>query len=123
MDGGANGGRTGSDVRVLSSSDFHKSHITGIGEATIADLSLVTAAGFVHTHRGPAIVIPLHQYAHYGKGHTIHATAQIRAFGTQVHDSPRTQGGQQRLITSDGYHIPLSYRSGLPYGFASTYRF
>jgi hypothetical protein len=75
---------------------------------------LVTAAGFVQTHRGPAIVF-MHQYAGYGKGHTIHSTAQIRAFGTQVHDTPRSQGGQQRIITSEGYHIPLSYRSGLPY--------
>ena len=86
-----------------------------VGDATITDLPLITAAGFVHTHRGPAIVL-LHQCAHYGKGHTIHSTAQIRSFGTQVHDhSPRSQGGQQRLITSEGYHIPLSYCSGLPY--------
>jgi hypothetical protein len=49
------------------------------------------------------------------KGNTIHSTAQNRAFGTTVHDTPRSQGGQQRLITSEGYHIPLSYRSGLPY--------
>jgi hypothetical protein len=31
MDGGANGGMTGCDVRVLSSSEFHKAHVTGIG--------------------------------------------------------------------------------------------
>ena len=49
------------------------------------------------------------------KGNTIHSTAQNRAFGTTVHDTPRSQGGQQRLITSEGYHIPLFYRSGLPY--------
>ncbi len=115
MDGGANGGMTGSDVRIISSSDFHRAHVTGIGDSTITDLPLITAAGFVQTHRGPAIVFMHHQYAHYGKGHTIHSTAQIRSFGTQVHDSPRSQGGQQRLITSEGYHIPLSYRSGLPY--------
>ncbi len=114
IDGGANGGMTGSDVRVISSSDFHRAHVTGIGDSTITDLPLVTAAAFVHTHRGPAVVF-MHQYAHYGKGHTIHSSAQIRAFGTDVHDTPRSQGGQQRLITSEGYHIPLSYRSGLPY--------
>ena len=65
MDGGANGGMTGSDARIISSSDFHRAHVTGIGESTIADLPLVTAAGFVHTHRGPAIVF-MHQYAGYG---------------------------------------------------------
>jgi hypothetical protein len=114
MDGGANGGMTGSDARIISSCDFQRAHGTGIGESAIADLPLVTAAGFVQTHRGPAIVF-MHQYAGYGKGHTIHSTAQIRAFGTQVHDTPRSQGGQQRIITSEGYHAPLSYRSGLPY--------
>jgi hypothetical protein len=57
----------------------------------------------------------MNQYADYDKGHTIHYTAQIQAYGTQVHDSPRSQSGQQRLITSEGYHIPLSYRYGLPY--------
>jgi hypothetical protein len=114
MDGGVNGGMTGSDAHIISSSDFHWAHVTGIGESTIADLPLVTAAGFAQTHWGPAIVF-MHQYAGYRKGHTIHSTAQIRAFGTQVHDAPRSQGGQQRLITSEGYHIPLSYRSGLLY--------
>ena len=114
MDGGANGGMTGNDVVVISTSDFHKANITGIGDSELTDLPLVTAAGLVQTHRGPAIVI-LHQYAHYGKGHTIHSASQLRAFGTLVHEAPRCLGGQQRLVTPDGYHIPLSYRSGLPH--------
>jgi hypothetical protein len=106
MDGGANGGITGSDARIISSSDFQRAHVTGIGESTIAELPLVTAAGFVQTRWGPAIVF-MQQYAGYGKGHTIHSSAQIRAFSTQVHDTPRSQGGQQRIITSEGYHIPF----------------
>ena len=113
VDGGANGGMTGADVRILSTSDFHRANVSGIGDATISDLPLVTAAGVVDTHRGPAIAI-LHQYAHYGKGNTIHSSAQMRDFGIEVHDAPRRHGGQQRLITPDGYHIPLSYRDGLP---------
>jgi hypothetical protein len=87
MDGGANGGMTDSDVHVISSSDFHRAHVTGIGESTIADIPLVTAAGFVQTHRGSAIVF-MNQYAGYGRGRTIHSTPQIWAFGIQVHDSP-----------------------------------
>jgi hypothetical protein len=114
MDASANGGMTGSDVRVISSSDFHPAHITEIGEAAIADLLLVTAAGFVQTHLGPAIVF-LNQYAGKEEGHTIHSTAQIWAFSTQAHDSPQSQGGQQCIITPEGNHIPLSYRSDLPY--------
>jgi hypothetical protein len=46
----------------------------------------------------------MHQCPGYGKGHNIHSTAQIWAYG-----------GQQRLITSEGYHITLSYQYCLPY--------
>jgi hypothetical protein len=63
MDGGANGGMTGSDVRIHSTSDFHKANVTGIGASTILNLPLVTAAALVQTHRGPVIVI-MNQYAH-----------------------------------------------------------
>jgi hypothetical protein len=105
---------TGSDLHVISSSDFHWAHATGIGESTITDFLLVAAAGFLQTHLGSAIVF-MNQYASYGKGHTIHSTAFILAFGTQVHDSQHNQGGEQCLITSEGYHAPLSYGSGLLY--------
>jgi hypothetical protein len=63
-----------------------------------------------------ATIVFMNQYAGYGKGHTIHSTPQIWVFCTQVYDSLQSQGGaEQCLITSKGYHIPLSYRSGLPY--------
>jgi hypothetical protein len=114
MDGGANGGMTGSDVRIISTSDFHKANVSGIGNSTILNLPLVTAAGLVQTHRGPVIII-MHQYANYGKGHTIHSATQLRSFGALVHEAPRRHGGLQRVITPCGYHIPLSYRAGLPY--------
>ena len=114
MDGGANGGMAGNDVRILTESTFNKANVTGIGESMIKNLPLATAAGLVSTHLGPIIVI-LNQYANYGKGHTIHSSGQLRSFGTLVHEAPRSNGGSQRIITPDGYHIPLSYRSGLPY--------
>jgi hypothetical protein len=87
MDGGANGGMTGSDVRIISTSDFHKANVSGIGDSTILNLPLVTAVGYVQTHRGPVIVL-MHQYAHYGKGHTIHSATQLRSFGVHVHEAP-----------------------------------
>jgi hypothetical protein len=87
VDGGANGGMAGSNVRTLSESSFNKANVTGIGESLIQNLPLATVAGLISTHRGPAIVL-LHQYANYGKGHTIHSSSQLRAFGTLVHDAP-----------------------------------
>jgi hypothetical protein len=53
--------------------------------------------------------------AHQGTGKTIHSVSQLRHFGTIVDDTPRQFGGKQRLETLDGYIIPLSIRSGLPY--------
>jgi hypothetical protein len=114
MDGGANGGMAGNDVRLLSESNFNKAYVTGIGESVIKNLPLASAAGLVSTHRGPAIVV-LNQYANYGKGDTIHSSGQLRSFGTLVHEAPRSNGGLQRIVTPDGYHIPLCYRAGLPY--------
>lgn len=114
MDGGTNSGMAGSDVGILSESTFHKANIAGIGENVIKNLSLVSAAGLVPTHHGPAIVI-LNQYASYGKGHTIQSSGQLRSFGTLVHEAPRSNNGLQCIVTPDGYHIPLCYRSGLPY--------
>jgi hypothetical protein len=113
MDGGANGGMTGSDVRIISTSNFHKANVSGIGNSTILNLPLVTAAGLIQTHRGPVIVI-MHQYANYGKGHTIHSATQLRSFGVLVHEAPRRHGGLQHVITPCSYHILLSYRAGLP---------
>ena len=34
---------------------------------------------------------------------------------SNVHDAPHSNGGRQRLVTPDGYHIPLCYQAGLPY--------
>jgi hypothetical protein len=109
MDGAANGNINSSDVCVISSPDLHKAHVTQIGDSSLTNLPLVTAAAFVHAHRGPgAILLFQHQYAqHYGKGHTIHSTAQMQVFGTQARDSPQSQGGHLCLIACEGgYHVP-----------------
>jgi hypothetical protein len=53
MDGGANGGMTGSDVGVISTSDFHKANVSGIGASTILNLPLITAAGLIHGAHHP----------------------------------------------------------------------
>jgi hypothetical protein len=39
----------------------------------------------------------------------------LHEFGTIVDDTPCSFGGKQRLETLDGYIIPLSIRSGVPY--------
>ena len=56
----------------------------------------------------------MHNYALFGKGHTIHCPGQWEWFGSEVNDkSVRVKGGEQRIKTSDGYIMPLSIVSGL----------
>ena len=81
---------------------------------TLQQIPVCTVAGLIQTQHGPIIGV-FHQYAHQGTGKTIHSVSQLRHFGTIVDDTPRHFGGKQRLETLDGYIIPLSIRSGLPY--------
>jgi hypothetical protein len=113
IDGGANGGLSGSDVVVLYET-LLTADVTGIVDNTLQKIPVCTVAGLIQTQHGPIIGV-FHQYAHQGTGKTIHSVSQLRHFGTIVDDTPRLFGGKQRLETLDGYIIPLSIRSGLPY--------
>ena len=119
IDGGANGGLSGSDVTVLAET-LNTADVTGIAENTLSKLKLCTVAALIQSHKGPIIGI-FHQYAHLGKGKTIHSVTQLRHFGTIVDDTPRQFNGKHRLITLDGYLIPLSICECLPYIKLSTY--
>jgi hypothetical protein len=46
---------------------------------------------------------------------SIHSRCQFQAHGNLVGDTATIYGGPQRIDTSDGYQLPLSIRSGLPY--------
>ena len=64
------------------------------------------------TQKGPIIGI-FHEYAHLGKGRSIHAAGQIESFNCKVDDRSKVVGSAQRIETSDGYVIPLSIEYGL----------
>ena len=112
IDGGANGGFAGADVRVLEYTDQH-ADVTGIADHSVQNVPLATVAGLVKTTKGDAIVI-MHQYAYYGKGTTVHSVGQMEHFGLEVDDrSARLPGHRQRIVTPDGWIIPLQCRDGL----------
>ena len=75
---------------------------------------MVNAAALLDTQKGPIIGL-FHEYAHLGKGKSIHATGQMEWFNCIVDDRSKVVGGDQRIETSDGYVIPLSIESGLVY--------
>ena len=57
--------------------------VEGLGRHQINGLPLVTAGGVIKSDKGPDIGI-LHNYAHYGRGSTIHAPVQIEDQGLYV---------------------------------------
>ena len=113
IDRGANGGLAGADMRVIHTTP-RKINIVGIDDHELTGLNVVTAAALLDTQKGPIIGV-FHEYAHLGKGRSIHAAGQIEWFNCQVDDRSKIVGGAQRIETSQGYVIPLSIESGLVY--------
>ena len=113
IDRGANGGLAGADMRVIHTTP-RKLNIVGIDDHELTGLNVVTAAALLDTQKGQIIGV-FHEYAHLGKGRSIHAAGQMEWFNCQVDDRSKIVGGAQRIETSEGYVIPLSIESGLIY--------
>ena len=113
LTGGANGGLAGADMRVVHTTP-RKISIVGIDDHELTGLNVATAAALLDTQKGPIIGV-FHEYAHLGKGRSIHAAGQMEWFNCQVDDRSTLVGGTQSIKTSEGYVIPLSIESGLVY--------
>ena len=113
VDRGANGGLTGSDVRILSRSS-RKCTVTGIDSHELQGLDVVQCAALVETNHG-IVNLVMNEYACYGMGHTIHSSGQIQWFKNSVVDRSVQVGGKQRICTIDGYAMPLTCRGCLMY--------
>ena len=113
VDRGANGGLAGSDVRILSTSS-RKCTVTGIDNHEIPGLDLVQCAALVQTNHGIVNLI-MNENAYYGKGHNIHSSGQIEWYTNTVDDKSVQVGGQQRIVTIDGYSMQLVCQGGLLY--------
>ena len=87
--------------------------VAGIGDTTLHDVPICTVAGLINTDKGTVIGI-FNQYAHHGKGSTIHSAIQFEAFRNKVNDRPRSlREDGQMIITHDGHRIPLKFKGGL----------
>ena len=113
VDRGANGGLAGLDVRVLNTSS-RQCTVIGINNHEIPGLDIVQCAALVNTNHGIVNFI-MNDYAYYGKGHSIHSSGQIEWHTNTVDDKSVQVGGQQRIITIDGYSMPLMCKGGLMY--------
>lgn len=106
VDRGANGGVAGNDTRIINTHPTRKVDIQGIDNHRLPDIPIVTAGAVVKTQRGDVILV-MNQYASVRTGKTIHSSGQLEAFGNSVDDKSIKTGGCQRIITPDGYIIPL----------------
>ena len=55
------------------------------------------------------------EYAHLGKGSSIHSSGQLEWFKTHVDEKSIKVGGTQLITTLDGYSVPLLIKDGLAY--------
>ena len=115
IDRGANGGvANGADCRIISKTS-RMVDVTGVGNHQLTNKPVVTMGAVVETDKGPVIII-CHEYALIPEGKSIHSCLQLEAFGNDVNDkSSKVPGGKQRILTPDGYLIPLDIDNGLPY--------
>ena len=114
IDGGANGGMFGDDGVIISKHLSRKIDLKGIADGEAKNLDEVHFASLIETHKGP-VIGHFYHYANYGKGQTILCKGQMTHFGIHVDDVSRNSGGTQRIVTPDGYVIPISIRGGLPH--------
>jgi hypothetical protein len=114
IDRGANGCIAGSDMtRLLSTGNTID--LSGIVDHTVRNLELVQAGGVTQTPQGDIIII-INQTAWMPDGRTIISTGQLEHFKVRVDErSKHVTGKTPRIITLDGYEIPISTRRGLPY--------
>jgi hypothetical protein len=81
---------------------------------TVNDIPIRTVAGIIDTQHGPVVGI-FHNYAWLGRGKTIHSSLQLASYFNDVNDRHRNEpNGLSRIVTCEGYIIPLSYRDGMP---------
>ena len=115
VDSGANGGMAGSDTHILAMVPHAFVDTTGVGVEVLQRLPIVQGASLVHTiDEGPIILI-MSQYSHKPDSKLIHSKSQIDHFRGVVHDSAKSTGGQQLVVTHEGCTIPLHVHNGLYY--------
>ena len=116
VDGGANGGLAGNDMRVIETSLLHTADVVGVTNDVMHALPLCQAVAKLPTASDGYIIGIFSNYAQRADtGPTIHSKGQLESFGMIVDDKSRSVGGSQCIVTLEGYVVPLNIRDGLPY--------
>jgi hypothetical protein len=104
MDGGANCGIGGRDMKLMSynNTDGRRVNIGIAGDHQMTGKRLGTFCAVINTQLGHVLGI-FYQYAHVPEqAKSIHSRCQFQAHGNLVGDTATIYGGPQRIDTSDG---------------------
>jgi len=113
MDRGSNGGVAGEDCRVIEFHPHRKADLIGIDQHMMTGLRIATVGGYVKSTVGPIIIV-MHQYAHTGRGISIHSPGHWEYYGANVCDKSSVVGGTQTVTLPGGLKIPMNIVNGLP---------
>ena len=84
IDRGENVGVVGEDMKVIFETNKIV-RIQGIYSHQINDVNIISDSGVINTNRGTVIEI-FHQYAHIGRGTSIHSSPQLEGYSNQMYD-------------------------------------
>jgi hypothetical protein len=93
VDGGANGGLFGDDIKIIEYDPHAQVNVTGLANSQVDNLQIGTGAGVFETVNDGLIIGIMHQYANLGTGKTIHSKGQLEQFGAIVDDTSIPNGG------------------------------
>ena len=94
-------------VNIIGASD-------GI-ENGMSDIPIGTYAAVVTSSIGERHIGMFPNYVGYGKGKSILSINQLDAFDLMCHPKPRKHGGEQKIVTPEGFVFKLRYKGGLTY--------
>ena len=92
-------------MRVLGTSP-RKCTLTGIDKYELPGLDVAQCAALVDTNHGVVNLI-MNEYVYNGRGHSIHSSRRIEWYTIIVIDKSVQLEGQQRIVTINGYSMPL----------------
>ena len=104
-----------SNTRILATVPHVFVDITGVGGEVLQQLPIVQGASLIHTIDKGHVIRIMSQYAHKPDSKSIHSKSQIENFRGVVNNSTKSTGGQQLVVTHEGYTIPLHVHNGLNY--------
>jgi len=70
---------------------------------------ILAAGSIVKSNKGPIIII-MNQYAKAYKGNMILSSRQMEWHSCNVEDKSAKVGGEQMIVTLDGYVIPIDIK-------------